>query len=775
MKNIEVSVIIPVFNEGLYIKTALESVILQKTDFKFEIIVVDDGSTDDTNKIIRAYQRQYDFIHLLTNEKNSGKGYSFCKAYAEAKGKYFQVLDGDDFFTNFNKLQMQKDFLDKNSSYFAVCHNHAQLYSDGKVNIFNPSDVELDYSYEDIFRGRFYAHTSTIMFRKLPGKLPSIFLEKPMRGDTGCLFYHAFKMRTKVKFLPFVGSVYVIQNEGIWTKLTRRQQLQFNYDLFCFLRDNMVGDKRLYEFHCLDGVCQYYENALFNSDEKENNASNQIWSFEEVIRYCYSIMNIYYDQKYSKKLSLAMHGMKQIDTLCETIGRIILLKEKIKPGNGSYNKKTVAFVLSGLTQNEGDIASEVRELVKIHLNDGWQVNIVFTGLLDTSEQLVSEYFNDGRIKYWFADKNDKTFVEKATALMKTLAVLSVERLYPFIEHIDVIQSVALQRGLAEKVVVDYVYDHGTSAGIFNSSVDVVITKNGVQSSAIANALGNKTVCYIPPLLRDKREDDYRKPSSRITIFDKIKDEILKIGNDNWLAGAFGFLFRKQLVSAETIFHETNCKTTACAAACSCNVEAEYEPSYLDIVCQILKVTNGTHYHYGPLSSQFKEKLAEKCNSGEIRENQFIHITWPDDLSASLLERKVDLFIAPFRVCSALTIIEVMSAAIPILNYSDPNRELPQSQDFTGDSQLVWHDRFELSRILIGLTQERLDELSCFSRMHFLDHNEVQKNRYRILKLASRSFFHNSESKIELRDLNSSSKIIFDRWLFKPRAEAKTIE
>lgn len=77
---------------------------MQKTDFELEIIVVDDGSTDDTNKIVRAYQKRYDFIHLLTNEKNSGKGYSFCKAYAEAKGKYFQVLDGDDFFTNFNKL-----------------------------------------------------------------------------------------------------------------------------------------------------------------------------------------------------------------------------------------------------------------------------------------------------------------------------------------------------------------------------------------------------------------------------------------------------------------------------------------------------------------------------------------------------------------------------------------------------------------------------------------------------------------------------------------------
>lgn len=772
---VEVSIIITVFNEEDYIRNALDSVLAQKTEFEFEIIVVDDGSTDGTNKIVGAYQKQYDFIHLLTNEKNRGKGYSFCRAYARAKGKYFQVLDGDDFFTNFNKLQIQKDFLDKNAGYFAVCHNHAQLYVDGRVDIFNPSDVELEYSYEDIFCGRFYAHTSTLMFRKLPEKLPTIFLEKPMRGDTGCLFYHAFKMRTKVKFLPFVGSVYNIQNKGIWTKLTKRQQLHFNYDLFCFLRDNVVVDKRLYEFHCLDGVCQYYKNALSDDSEKENTASKSIWSVEEVIKYCFSIMNINYDHRYSEKLFSSMHAMKQIDSICETMGRIILLKEKIKPKFGNYNKKTVAFVLSCLSPHGGDIASEIRELVKIHLNDGWQVNIIFSGLLDTNEEVVTEYFNDERIKYWFADKNDKTFIEKATTLMKTLATLSVERLYPFIAHTDVIQSVALQRGLAEKVVVDYVYDHGTSAGIFNSSIDVVITKTGVHSSAIAKALGKRVVCYIPPLVRDKRENDYRKSSSRITIQNEMKyaSGMKKINKK--LANVFGFFVRKQPASEPNIFQETDCKITACAVARCYKIEAEYEPSYLDIVCQILKITNGMHYHYGPLSDQFKEQLAEKCNSGEMNENQFIHINWSDDLSASLLEHKVDLFVAPFPVASAMTVIEVMSAGIPILNHFDPNGQLPQLQDFTGDSQLVWHDRFELSRILIGLTRERLDELSCSSRKYFLDNNEVQKNKYHILKLAGKPFLHNLESKIELRDLNSSSKISFDRWLFKPRAATEAVE
>lgn len=768
---VEVSVIIPAFNEADNIQTALESVIAQKTGFEFEIIVVDDGSTDDTNKIVEAYRKQFDFIHLLTNEKNRGKGYSFCSAYARAKGKYFQVLDGDDFFTNFNKLQVQKDFLDKNPDYFAVCHNHAQLYVDGRVDIFNPSDVELDYSYEDIFCGRFYAHTSTIMFRKLPEKLPSIFLERPMRGDTGCLFYHAFKMRTKVKFLPFVGSVYNIQNKGIWTKLTQRQQLQFNYDLFRFLRDKMVVDKRLYEFHCLNGVCQYYQNSLSKGGEKGNNTCNSKWSIEEVIKYCFSIMSIIYDQKFSETLFLSMHAMKQIDSICETMGRIILLREKMKPAVGNYKKKTAAFVLSCLSPNGGGIASEVRELVNIHLNDGWQVNIIFSGLLETKEEMVTEYFNDERIKYWFADKNDKTFVEKVTTLMKTLATLSVERLYPFIAHTDVIQSVALQRGLAEKVVVDYVYDHGTSAGIFNSSIDVVVTKTEVQSSAIAKAFGKQVVCYIPPLLRDKRENDYRQPSSRMTILNKMKYASGKIKNNKKLTNVFGFLVRKQSVRLANIFHDVVCKTTACAAARSYKIEAEYEPSYLDIVCQILKITNGMHYHYGPLSDQFKEKLAEKCNSGEMNENQFIHVNWSDDLSASLLEHKVDLFVAPFPVASALAVIEVMSAGIPILNHFDPNGQLPQSQDFTGESQLVWHDRFELSRILINLTKESLDELSRLSRRHFLDNNEVQKNKIGILKLAGRPFLHNLESKIELHDLNSSSGIAFDRWLFKPHAAA----
>ncbi len=146
-----VSVIIPVYNAEKYIRKCLESVICQSHD-SFEIIVVDDGSTDSTNVILKNYVREYNYIKLIEIE-NHGQGYARNLALQKAKGEYIFFLDADDFIERdtlklcINKLNVEKsDFVVIDWKFF---HTRGGWYSyNHSDNIFYEKILE----HEDILK-----------------------------------------------------------------------------------------------------------------------------------------------------------------------------------------------------------------------------------------------------------------------------------------------------------------------------------------------------------------------------------------------------------------------------------------------------------------------------------------------------------------------------------------------------------------------------------------------------------------------------------------------
>ena len=91
-----VSVIIPAYNNERFLRDCIESVLKQTYD-KYEIIIVNDQSTDDTLYLARQYQLKYDFIKVIDNPQNMGQGYCRNHALLHAKGEYILFLDSDDF------------------------------------------------------------------------------------------------------------------------------------------------------------------------------------------------------------------------------------------------------------------------------------------------------------------------------------------------------------------------------------------------------------------------------------------------------------------------------------------------------------------------------------------------------------------------------------------------------------------------------------------------------------------------------------------------------
>ncbi|MEG0643127.1 MAG: glycosyltransferase [Clostridia bacterium] len=122
MKNNKISVIMGIFNCDKYLKESIES-LLSQTYSNFEIIMCDDGSTDDTYKIANEFVNKYpNKIKLLKNDKNMGLNYTLNLCLKEAEGTYIARQDGDDISLP-NRLKKEVEILDSNEQYSLVSTN----------------------------------------------------------------------------------------------------------------------------------------------------------------------------------------------------------------------------------------------------------------------------------------------------------------------------------------------------------------------------------------------------------------------------------------------------------------------------------------------------------------------------------------------------------------------------------------------------------------------------------------------------------------------------
>ena len=127
-----VSIITPTYNCGNYIEKTIKSVINQ-TYKNWEMIIVDDCSTDNTEKIVRKYQQQYPNIIYKILDKNSGAAVARNAALKNAKGRYIAFLDSDDLWMP-EKLEKQINFMKNNNYYFSYTNYEEIDENDNSLN-----------------------------------------------------------------------------------------------------------------------------------------------------------------------------------------------------------------------------------------------------------------------------------------------------------------------------------------------------------------------------------------------------------------------------------------------------------------------------------------------------------------------------------------------------------------------------------------------------------------------------------------------------------------
>ncbi len=206
--DIQISVICVTYNHEKYIRQALDSILMQKTTFPFEILVGEDCSTDGTREILKEYEVAWPgrFV-MYYRDKNLGATKNEYELFMDAKGKYIAALELDDIWTDEYKLQKQYDFLEAHQEYIGVAHDFDIIDKNGIViddldNKKIKSHFNDKFTLKDFLEDGFAFQTGTHFYR-------NIFKD----GSDYSIIYTADRLirdKTILSLLLFRGDFYIL-------------------------------------------------------------------------------------------------------------------------------------------------------------------------------------------------------------------------------------------------------------------------------------------------------------------------------------------------------------------------------------------------------------------------------------------------------------------------------------------------------------------------------------------------------------------------------------
>ncbi len=227
MEDIMLSVIIATYNHEKYIKETIQGILSQKTDFRYEILVHDDASTDGTADIIKEYEIKYPGVvrgfYETENQYQQGK-ISEKRHHLKKEGKYFAIIDGDDYWIDDEKIQKQIAFLEAHEEYSMCMSNAVKLNCmTGEETLLNTFPKEGTYSQEEQVKmglGTNFPASSSYVYRSRYHKNMPGFIQDAESGDYAYRNY--FACCGKVYYFEKPMVVYRVGNNqsmmSVWRK-----------------------------------------------------------------------------------------------------------------------------------------------------------------------------------------------------------------------------------------------------------------------------------------------------------------------------------------------------------------------------------------------------------------------------------------------------------------------------------------------------------------------------------------------------------------------------
>jgi glycosyltransferase involved in cell wall biosynthesis len=212
-----ISACIITYNQEGYIAKAIESALQQKFNGEYKIIISDDFSTDNTYNICKKYSFEYpDVIKLIRPEKNLGMIGNWMYVMNACSSKYIALLEGDDYWTDENKLQKQIDFLEANPKYVGCFHNTEERYEndDNKASfLYCDFPSARNISFTDLSNRNIMPTCSVVFRNNLFNEFPEWYTNLKM-GDWPL---HLLNVQYgNFWYFPKVMAVHRLHSKSIW-------------------------------------------------------------------------------------------------------------------------------------------------------------------------------------------------------------------------------------------------------------------------------------------------------------------------------------------------------------------------------------------------------------------------------------------------------------------------------------------------------------------------------------------------------------------------------
>lgn len=257
MKQTSIDVLITFYNQEQYVDQTISSVVGQRGDFNLQILVGDDGSNDQTVPAIRKWIQRYpDMIRLFQMPRAQGTSYiagfrssqNRLTLLHHISSEYFIFLDGDDYFDDENKLQLQLSALEKQENQDCIACGHAidTLYEDGTRKPYMPlPPEECKFTLKEYW-SRSYVHTDTLLIRS--SAIRSIPTELVAHNFNDNLITFTILRQGKLYFIPKAMAIYRKTGDGLWTGSTgiiQNLRNLFLYDLVILLEPDLIKETGL--------------------------------------------------------------------------------------------------------------------------------------------------------------------------------------------------------------------------------------------------------------------------------------------------------------------------------------------------------------------------------------------------------------------------------------------------------------------------------------------------------------------------------------------------
>lgn len=262
------------YNHENYIQDALDSFLEQKVNFKYEIIVHDDASTDETADIVKSYEQKYPNlikgIYQVKNQYDRMIWLLFSFIQNVCKGKYVAICEGDDYWIDYHKLQIQVDYLESHPECVLTIHDAIKInYKDKTIKAMTPFKDEGYLLPKDvIIQDQEITPTASMVLRRSAADmdLNGLFVKLGIIGDYPLMLY--LQEKGKIFYFDRIMSAYRYMHLNSWSVVHYSSDKLKNFkhimELIEFMMNYNVYTNAKYEKYVISKIHCCFEHLLYS-------------------------------------------------------------------------------------------------------------------------------------------------------------------------------------------------------------------------------------------------------------------------------------------------------------------------------------------------------------------------------------------------------------------------------------------------------------------------------------------------------------------------------